>query len=117
MTGTDLDVTQGTELTEQELSSQALAGIKDEEFRLPLLCVVQGLSKAHTEDAVPQGHFVNTLTGEDYGEAVSFVVVYTAKGRFYSDRKTGDVYVAQSTDSVPSNWPDKYAGQRFDELP
>lgn len=47
---------------------------------LPRCNIVQGLSKAHTEDNVPLGHFVNSITGEDYGESFDFICLVFVPG-------------------------------------
>jgi hypothetical protein len=105
-----------TEAQEAELAASAVADLGDDAPTLPLLSVTQQLSKAVTERGIPSGHFLNTLTDKDYGDAVELVVVYATKGRFYSNRDTGDVFVAFG-EVAPDNWPDEYAGRRFDELP
>jgi len=54
-------------------STNGVESIGVEHIKLPHCNIVQGLSKAHTEDNVPLGHFVNNITGEDYGESFDFV--------------------------------------------
>lgn len=102
---------------EQALAAQATAGLEDEGLTLPMLKLTQQMSAEVANDQVDSGHYVNSLTGADYGDSANLVIAFgPVKGRFLSIRRTGDVYVAVG-DVVPSNWPDKYAGQRFDELP
>lgn len=98
-----------------ELASAALAGLSDERAALPQLKLLQQLSKEVTEDDQESGTFVNSLTKENYGSSVGLIVVYTAKGRLYSNDDEGTF--AAIGDVAPPFWPDRYAGRRFDELP
>lgn len=100
--------------SELELSRAAGAGL-DAEPVVPLVNLSQGLSKVVQEGEVPIGHYFNALTSGDYGDELEFVVVHKTQGRFYSDDDEG-TFVAFG-DIVPDNWPEKYRGRRFDELP
>ena len=115
---TSTDIAKLNEGQEAELAQAAVADLGEAAPTLPLLSVTQSLSKAVTQRGVPVGHFVNTLTDHDYGDAVELVVVYAGKGRFLApkDSPDGKTHVAFG-DTAPDNWPEKYAGRRFDELP
>jgi hypothetical protein len=115
MTSTDLALTADQEA---DLARAATADLGDDAPTLPLISVVQGLSKAHTQRDVPTGNFVNTLTDKDYGNELGLVVVYATVGRFLPGQKSpdGNTYVAFG-DTAPSNWPEAYAGTRFDAIP
>lgn len=99
---------------ERELSQQSGSGL-DAAPVLPLINLSQGLSKVVQEGDVPIGHYFNSLTSGDYGEELEFVVAFKTKGRFYSDEEAG-TFVAFG-DVAPQNWPERFAGRRFDELP
>ncbi len=107
------------DLTEKQLEeAEAAVGsattdaLKQTRNKLPLLKLAQGLTRENIED----GHFFNSLTTKDYGPNAELIIVFSCTGRFFSDRKSGESYSAL-TDVAPNWWPDKYAGQRFDELP
>lgn len=121
MSETDLTAPQdlspaALEERDQELAVQATADLGDDGLTLPMLKLTQQLSKSVAEGKLESGHYVNSLTDRDYGTELDLVIVYAAKGRFLSVRSTGKTYVAFG-DVVPSNWPEKYVGKRFDELP
>lgn len=116
---TDLEPVAPGELSQEQeaaLAKRATQDYQEESLTLPLIALAQASSKVVKAGTREAGHYLNSLTGVDYGEAVELVVCYITKGRFFSDRKSGETYVAFG-DVVPGNWPDKYAGQRFDELP
>ena len=120
MTGTELskaDQQRSEELEKagDELAREALAGIDAEDLVLPAIQLTNALSKAVTEQNKPVGHFLNSLTGEDLGTSVDLIVAHVFKGRFYSDRDSGRSYAA-AADVAPANWPEQYAGRRFDEI-
>lgn len=112
--------TESTELTtrEAELAAGALEQIDQADVILPLVKLTQQTSREVQDDEVESGHFVNSVTGHDYGEAADVVVVQYFKGRFFADDdiENGKAFVATG-DVVPSNWPDIYAGQRFADIP
>lgn len=98
-----------------ELAQQALAGTDDKDVVLPVVKLTQGQSREVQNDKAEIGHYINTLTGEDYGGSVELVVVSAYKGRFLSD-DNDDVYVA-SGEVAPKNWPEEYAGKHFADIP
>jgi hypothetical protein len=108
----------GTEVAnadDQALAQAALAGLSEERAALPQLKLLQQLSKEVTEDGQESGTFVNSLTKQNYGPSVGLIVVYTAKGRLYSNDDEGTF--AAIGDVAPPYWPDRFVGKRFDELP
>lgn len=121
MTSTEVATTESAELEarEKQLAAEALGGIDDRDVILPLVKIVQANSKEAATGKCPAGHFLNTLTGRDYGDDLEIIVATTFKGRFYSpdDEEDTNVYVAGDVPVVPSNWPADLAGKRFDELP
>lgn len=118
MTSTEIAPTAPADIigtdAEAELSREAGSGL-DEQPVLPLINLSQGLSKVVQEGEVPIGHWFNALTGHDYGEKLEIIVAFKTKGRFYSDDEAGS-FVAFG-DVAPANWPERFAGRRFDELP
>lgn len=118
--GTDLATTQDLtpeqlEAREAELVQGATAGLDQSEVTLPLVKLMQASSKDVKAEKATAGHFVNSLTGRDYGESAELIITFATKGRLYADKKTGQTHVTFA-ETAPANWPDKYAGQRFDEL-
>lgn len=118
MTSTDIDTKPAAELTPEEeadLAARATADV-DAGVVLPLLKLTQQLSREVTDDDLPSGHFVNSLTGADYGESVELIVVYGYKGRFFTKKGDPNTYIADG-EVAPDNWPEEYAGQRFADIP
>lgn len=121
MTGTEVAERSPTELEElspdaQELMDLASADSKaDPSPVLPRVLLSQQLSDAVVRGKARSGEYVNSLTDRNYGTEVEFVVVYVAKGRFFDGKKAG-IFTALG-EVAPSNWPEQYAGRRFDELP
>jgi hypothetical protein len=115
---TEIEAAGSTELAENEaaLAASALGAVRREDLVLPVLQVTQALSKAVQRGDAEQGHFLNSLTGEDYGSETELVVVAYFLGRFYNDKETGRTYVAAG-DTAPSTWPEKYAGLKFTDIP
>ena len=90
-------------------------GISADEIALPLIKLTQGLSKEVEQGKAPPGHFVNSVTGRDYGDTLELVIVDRFKGRFFSKKGSPRAWVARG-EVAPDNWPDEYKGQRFVDL-
>lgn len=99
---------------EAALAARVKGQVDRSKLQLPAIKVVNGLSKEASE-GVTQGTLVNSLTGEQYGDAVPVVISDFYYGRFYAPKGGGKAYTARG-DVVPDNWPEEYAGQRFVEL-
>jgi hypothetical protein len=99
---------------EAALAARVKGQVDRSKLQLPAIKVVNGLSKEASE-GVAQGTLVNSLTGEQYGEAVEVVISDFYYGRFYAPKGGGKAYTARG-EVVPDNWPEEYAGQRFTEL-
>lgn len=82
---------------------------------LPVLKVTQQLSNEVESGDAESGQFVNSLTGDNYGDAVELIVCGYFKGRLLAPRDADQVYVAQG-DVAPQSWPEEFAGRRFDEI-
>ncbi len=50
-----------------------------EDVTMPMLLISQQLSSVVANDKVKAGHFYNSVTGEDYGEDIKFVVIRFSK--------------------------------------
>jgi len=113
MTGTAIE-----QVSEQEqaLATSALAAVDTGKLVFPVVKLTQQLTKEVTSGDVESGHFLNALTGEDYGTSVDLVICHYYKGRFYSPRDEDQSYVANGA-VAPSSWPEKYANQAFADLP
>jgi hypothetical protein len=101
---------------EQEavLAQRVKGQVDRSKLQLPAIKVVNGLSK-EASDGVAQGTLINSLTGEQYAEAVQIVISDFYYGRFFAPKGGGKAYTARG-EVVPDNWPEEYAGQRFAEL-
>lgn len=110
MTGTDL------EQQDAALAAKALAAIDTEKLVFPVVKLTQQLTKEVAAGDIESGHFLNTLTGHDYGTAVDLVISHYYKGRFYSPKGEDASYVANGP-VAPSSWPEQYANQPFADIP
>jgi len=120
MTGSDLEQVpeSGAELEPLSPEEQALAeGVKgsidSKSLVLPAIKLTHGLTKEVENGEVDEGVYINSLTKEQFGDDVPFVVCGIYPGRFYND-STG-TYVAR-TDVAPDNWPEEYAGRPFADI-
>lgn len=131
-------MTPSTEIAQQETSTEVdIAAVRqealdalrseqesedDDHFQVPILKIAQALTKEVQDPNNPaqSGEFVNTLTGETYGNAISFIIAYRQYGRAIADRATGKYYVAFG-DLIPDAWGEilgeQFVGTRFDEHP
>lgn len=101
--------------TEQALADAVKGQIDRSTLVLPALKLTQSLTAEVQNGDVQQGHFINSLTAEDYGDEVQIVISSLFAGRFYSD-DDGNSYVATGA-VAPDNWPEEYAGQAFEDIP
>lgn len=118
----------GTDLAEREdLTPEVLAIMQQQEedlgevtLQVPILKLAQALTKEVKEGDAEPGDFVNTLTGESYGDAVDFVVAYYQRGRS-ATTPDGRYLVSINDDLIPATWADlvgeEFVGTRFDEHP
>lgn len=98
---------------EQALVDAARSNIDRSKLVLPALKLTQSLTgEVQSGDAEP-GEFINSLTGENYGDHVELVVSALFDGRFFSS--DGNNYAAQG-DIAPDSWPDEYAGKPFADI-
>ena len=101
---------------EQELALAMKADLEGEtDLVVPVLKVCQSLTAEVVEGDAKPGDFLNSLTQENYGSEISFVVAAYQKGRFYSDKETGRSYAAFGP-VAPESWPEEYAGRAFTEI-
>ena len=64
------------------MNAEGNSGFEDmgqEDVTMPMLLISQQLSAVVANDKVQAGHFYNSVTGEDYGEAIKFVVIRFSK--------------------------------------
>lgn len=78
---------------ELALSDAALADVGLDDLIVPMLKVTQPLTEEVTDGSASPGEFLNSVTGESYGENIEFIVVSYQKGRFQADKK-GNILVA-----------------------
>lgn len=102
---------------EQQLADQIKGRIDKTKITLPALKVGNGTSSDLGED-VSVGDLYNSVTQENFGKEVELVVCGLFEGYFLSVNDGEEAFSAPaSAVTVPSNWPEEYAGKRFDELP
>lgn len=116
--GSEVAETGSKELLEREaaLAATSLEGFDQEDLVLPVVKLTQGLSQEVARGDVLPGHYLNTLTGHDYGEEITLVIVKGYKGRFYSPKEEERSWSANGP-VAPTHWPEKYAGLPFTEIP
>lgn len=100
---------------EAALAQGVKGRIDQSKITLPALKVLNGTS-SDVGDDLNVGDLINSVTRENYGSEVEVVVCGVFEGRFLSINDGDDAFAARSP-VVPSNWPEEYAGKRFDELP
>lgn len=101
---------------DEALAKGALAAVDTSKLTFPVIKLTQQLTKEVAAGDIESGHFLNTLTGEDYGDAVDLVISHYYVGRFYSPKGEDNVWVANGP-IAPSSWPDKYKDQPFADIP
>jgi hypothetical protein len=101
---------------EQELALATHADLEgDTDLVVPVLKICQSLTAEVVEGEAKPGDFVNSLTQENFGSEVGFIIAAYQKGRFYSDKDTGRSYAAMG-EVAPESWPEEYAGRAFTSL-
>jgi hypothetical protein len=121
MTGSEVaEREQGGELAqlspeEASLVAEAQSAIDVTKLKVPGVKLANELTQEVKDGLVEEGEWVNSVTGESYGEEFDFIVAALYNGRFYSD-KDGRAFVATG-DTAPSNWPEEYAGKKFADIP
>lgn len=104
------------ELQAAEAEAAAITAATPSKPTLPVVKLAQQLTKEVESGDAKAGQFLNTLTGRNYGDSLSLVVAYpTVRGRFFAEKKGGQSY-ATLAEVAPPQWPEQYAGRRFDEL-
>lgn len=118
MTSTELETAQSAEV-EALLASQE-DEFADQPIQIPILKVCQALTKEVKEGDAEPGEFLNSLTSENYGTKIDFVISHAQRGRAASD-KDGKYYVAIGQDTIPESWKDlvgeEWVGTPFAEYP
>lgn len=121
-TSTEVDLAAQREAALEALRAEQDEDLDDGAFQVPILKVGQGLTKEVQDPNNPAqaGEFINTLTGETYGNKITMIISYGQMGRSAADRKTGRYYVTTS-DLIPESWGEllgeQFVGTRFDEHP
>lgn len=101
---------------EKDLALAMKADLEGEtDLVVPVLKVCQSLTAEVVEGDAKPGDFINSLTQENFGNEVEFVVAAYQKGRFFSDKETGRSYAAIGS-IAPDSWPEEYAGRVFAEI-
>lgn len=102
----------------QELLQAARAELQSEgPVNVPILKLAQPMTKEVTDGDAKGGDFINVETGENHGPEIDFVVAGFEKGRWKTDERTQQVFLAFSQ-TVPESWRgDPYIGKPFSEHP
>ena len=100
---------------EQDLALATHADLDDADLVVPVLKICQSLTAEVVEGDAKAGDFINSLTQENFGSEISFIVAAYQKGRFYSDKETGRSYAAIGP-VAPESWPEEFAGKPFSEI-
>lgn len=119
--GTDLTknpTREELEAMSDELAAGAVAGIDRSDLVLPTIKPTQQLTREVVDRQVDAGVWLNTVTGDDYGPDIEFVIVGYVKGRFLvhkRDTPEEKTYVANGP-VAPDTWPEEYAGRHFADI-
>ena len=98
---------------ELALASKVRGKVDTASLKVPLVKLAQALTNEVQAKRAEAGTFINSVTGESYGDSFEFIIADTFQGRFA--RIKGEGYNAQGP-VVPDNWPPQYAGQAFADL-
>lgn len=98
---TELAATQAAQLAELEaaelaLSEAQLADVGMDDLVIPMLKLAQPLTAEVTDGSASAGEYINSITGQSFGEDIEFIVAAYQKGRFQA--KDG-VIIEASQDS------------------
>lgn len=115
---TDLTKPDAAELAKRddELNAKALANIDKSTLTVPMVVLTQQLTQEVSDKEIESGRWLNKITGEDLGEEIELVIGYYYKGRFYSPKDEDRSYNADGP-VAPANWPEKFAGKNFADIP
>lgn len=110
--------------TRDEAEAAVLAAQEDvleqDSFQTPILKLGQPLTAEVRAGDAEAGDFINSLTGENLGNAIEFIVSFYQRGRSARDAKTGDYYLAFG-DTIPVTWEplvgEEFVGTPFTEFP
>lgn len=105
---------------ELDLAQQQEDLFDDELVQTPILKLTQPTTREVQAEEAEAGQFLNTLTGEEVGSEIYFIIAHYQPGRSARDNKTGDFYVAFG-ETIPDRWEpyvgEAFVGTRFDEHP
>lgn len=94
--------------------------LEEDSFQTPILKLGQPLTAEVRAGDAEAGDFINSLTGENLGNAIEFIVSFYQRGRSARDAKTGDYYLAFG-DTIPPSWEplvgEEFVGTVFTEYP
>ena len=94
-----------------EIGDQFMPGMDQTDFVPPVVTLVQGLSKAHTEDQVPLGVFYCAQSGEQW-EKLNLVLLKVARSRVLFTPGELAAPVCQSDDRIVPRPNGKYSDQK-----
>ena len=110
--------------TRDEQEAAILAAQEDvleqDSFQTPILKLGQPLTSEVRAGDAEAGEFINSLTGENLGNAIEFIVSFYQRGRSARDAESGDYYIAFGAD-IPESWEPlvgaEFVGTPFSEYP
>lgn len=104
----------------EKLQAQQAEEFDSNDFQTPILKIGQPLTREVQDELAEPGSFINTLTQDDLGNKIEFIVAYYQKGWFAADRDSGKAYVAFGSD-IPDGWAEfvgeEFVGTPFAEYP
>jgi len=84
-----------------EKGPKGTESLSAEHISIPRLKLVQGLTAEHIEEKIPEGHYVNSITKEDYGDRVIFTPIIVTIMRLYFEGEGRDAKLrCRSTDGI-----------------
>jgi hypothetical protein len=97
-TQTDLAV---PDYIKQGAKGRGLENVNKEDLILPRIKLLQPLSPEVADKGMKEGHFINSLTGADYGDSITFIAITHFKSRIYwQDRDEGGGMLCSSDNAA-----------------
>ena len=98
------------------------AGFDDfdkDDYKIPRLALLQAMSEIVTDGKGKMGEFANSITKENYGDAVEFIPLYGFKSRAQFEAGEGLVMMSRDNKTVTfaTGQYEKYIGAPVDEVP
>ena len=93
-----------------EVAGQGFENMSNDEVAVPRLLIAQALSDVVQNGTVKVGHFYNSITGKDYGEAVDLIVCHFQKVWVEWKKNNGGYVGTYPVDGLEGVTGDNYKG-------